>query len=109
MPDRPMMTPPVGKSGPLIYSISPARSMSGSSIIAHMPRTTSRRLWGGMLVAMPTAMPWLPFTSRLGKRLGSTWGSLVVSSKLGSQSMVSFSMSVSISQAILDMRASVYR
>ena len=72
-----------------------------------MPLTISRRLWGGMFVAMPTAIPWLPLTSRFGKRLGRTWGSFLVSSKLGSQSMVSFSMSVSISQAILDMRASV--
>ena len=40
-------------------------------------------------------------TSRFGKRLGRTWGSFLFSSKLGSQSMVSFSMSVSISQAIL--------
>ena len=31
---------------------------------------TSPRLWGGMLVAMPTAMPWLPLTSRFGKRAG---------------------------------------
>ena len=35
----------------------------------------SARLWGGMLVAMATAMPWLPFTNRLGKRLGRTLGS----------------------------------
>ncbi len=60
-----------------------------------------------MLVAMPTAMPWLPLTSRLGKRQGSTLGSFLVSSKLGSQSMVSFSMSVSISTAMRLMRASV--
>jgi hypothetical protein len=36
----------------------------------------SPRLWGGMLVAIPTAMPWLPFTNRLGKRLGRTTGSV---------------------------------
>ena len=35
----------------------------------------SRRLCGGMLVAMPTAMPPLPLASRLGKRLGRTVGS----------------------------------
>ena len=29
---RPMMMPAVGKSGPLMYSIRPGRSMSGSSI-----------------------------------------------------------------------------
>ena len=37
---------------------------------------TSRRLCGGMLVAMPTAMPEDPFTNRLGKRLGRTSGSV---------------------------------
>ena len=68
---------------------------------------TSRRLWGGMFVAMPTAMPEEPFTSRLGKRAGRTLGSLRLSSKLGDQSTVSFSMSASISPAILAMRASV--
>ena len=31
---------------------------------------TSRRLCGGMLVAMPTAMPPPPFTSRFGNRAG---------------------------------------
>ncbi len=37
---------------------------------------TSPRLWGGMLVAMPTAMPPEPLTSRLGNLDGSTDGSL---------------------------------
>ena len=36
---------------------------------------TSRRLCGGMLVAMPTAMPEEPLTSRFGKRAGRTIGS----------------------------------
>ena len=36
---------------------------------------TSRRLWVGMLVAMPTAMPVDPFTRRFGNRDGSTVGS----------------------------------
>ena len=35
---------------------------------------TSPRLCGGMLVAMPTAMPCDPLTNRLGKRAGSTCG-----------------------------------
>ena len=61
-----MMMPPVGKSGPLTYSIRPARSISGSSMRATMPLTISRRLWGGNIGAMPTAMPWLPLTNRLG-------------------------------------------
>ena len=36
---------------------------------------TSPRLCGGMLVAMPTAMPLAPLTSRFGKRAGRTVGS----------------------------------
>jgi hypothetical protein len=40
-----------------------------------MPSHTSLRLCGGMLVAMPTAMPAAPFTSRLGTRVGITVGS----------------------------------
>ena len=48
---------------------------SGWSIRWIVASITSPRLWGGMLVAMPTAMPWLPLTSRFGKRAGSTVGS----------------------------------
>ena len=40
----------------------------------------SLRLCGGMLVAMPTAMPEAPLTSRFGKREGRTSGSLRESS-----------------------------
>ena len=54
-------------------------------------------------------MPLEPFTSRLGNREGSTLGSRRVSSKLGSQSTVSFSMSRSISSDSRARRASVYR
>ena len=104
-----MMIPLVGKSGPLMCSIRSLSSASGLSSTQMAASTTSRRLWGGILVAMPTAMPEEPLTSRLGKRLGSTRGSRLLSSKLGSQSTVSFSISRSISSAILAMRASVYR
>ena len=45
-----------------------------------MAAIASPRLWGGMLVAMPTAMPELPLTSRLGKRDGRTLGSSRLSS-----------------------------
>ena len=38
---------------------------------------TSPRLCGGMLVAMPTAMPCAPLTSRFGKPAGRTLGSLL--------------------------------
>jgi hypothetical protein len=44
------------------------------------PSITSRMLCGGMFVAMPTAMPAEPFTSRFGNGAGRTVGSSVVSS-----------------------------
>ncbi len=80
MPLLPYRNPPVGKSGPCTCfstSASPAFGFLTSSIAAF---TTSVRLCGGMLVAMPTAMPLDPFTIRLGMRVGSTVGSKVDSS-----------------------------
>ena len=41
-----------------------------------MPSITSPMLCGGMFVAMPTAMPVEPFTSRFGKWEGRAVGSL---------------------------------
>ena len=107
MPLRPMMMPFVGKSGPLIYFIRSASSHSGSSSTQTQASITSRRLCGGMFVAMPTAMPLEPLTSRFGKREGSTRGSFRLSSKFGSQSTVSLSMSRSISLEIFESLASV--
>ncbi len=75
IPSRPMISPAVGKSGPLIFRISSLMVTSGSSITATTPSITSPRLWGGMFVAIPTAIPWDPFTSRLGNRAGRTVGS----------------------------------
>ena len=75
MPARPMMKPPVGKSGPCTKRIRSSGVASGWSIRWTVASMTSPRLWGGMLVAMPTAMPWLPLTSRFGKRAGRTTGS----------------------------------
>ncbi|OPZ69318.1 MAG: hypothetical protein BWY81_00475 [Firmicutes bacterium ADurb.Bin467] len=74
-------TPPVGKSGAGMCSISRSTGMSGSSICAMTPPITSFRLCGGMFVASPTAMPLAPLTSRFGNRPGSTSGSFCVSSK----------------------------
>jgi len=45
-----------------------------------MPEQISRRLCGGMLVAMPTAMPSEPLQIRFGNREGSTVGCVRVSS-----------------------------
>ena len=75
MPSRPEMYPPVGKSGPgtsFITSLSVASGFSISRIAASM---ISFRLCGGMFVAMPTAMPLAPLTSRFGIASGRTTGS----------------------------------
>ena len=62
-----------------------------------------------MLVAMPTAIPCEPLTSRLGTRAGSTTGSWRRWSYVGMKSTVSRSRSSSISEATYESRASVYR
>ena len=67
MPARPRMMPPVGKSGPGTILIRSSTPSAGSSISAMQASITSPRLCGGMLVAMPTAMPPAPLTSRFGK------------------------------------------
>src|SRR5215217_2417048 len=77
----------------------------GLNIVAS---TTSPRLWGGILVAIPTAMPSDPLTSRLGNRAGKTSGCFRLSSKFGTKSTVSAFMSLSISVAMRVSRASVY-
>src|SRR3546814_10174269 len=48
--------------------------------------TTSPRLCGGTSVAMPTAMPVVPLSSRCGSRAGIQLGSSSVPSKFGTQS-----------------------
>lgn len=54
--------------------------ISGRSMKATQALMISVRLCGGMLVAMPTAMPEEPFTSRFGTLVGSTDGSVSDSS-----------------------------
>ena len=58
--------PPVGKSGPGTYSMSCGTVSSGLAINAQQASISSPRLCGGMLVAMPTAMPPAPLASRFG-------------------------------------------
>ena len=77
---NPHSVPPVGKSGPFTNCIRSATVASGWSIRWIVPSTISPRLCGGMLVAMPTAMPVEPLTSRFGMRAGSTLGSSSFSS-----------------------------
>ena len=60
-----------------------------------------------MFVAMPTAIPCEPFSSRFGSFAGRTVGSVSVSSKFGIMSTVFFSRSASISSAAFCMRTSV--
>ena len=111
IPLVPKICAPVGKSGPLIIprisSIVVSLSSSISSIRRTTPLITSRRLCGGILVAIPTAIPDVPFTKRFGKRDGNTTGSFSVSSKFGIKSTVSLLISRSISIEILLNLASV--
>ena len=51
---------------------------SGLSSDQTTAAATSRRLCGGMFVAIPTAIPDEPLTSRFGIRAGSTVGSVVL-------------------------------
>ena len=88
-----MTSPPVGKSGPGMYSISSSVVISSLSIYAHTASTTSLRLCVGIFVVIPTAIPSAPFTKRLGTLTGSTAGSFSVSSKLGTKSTTFLSRS----------------
>ena len=56
-------------------SMMAAVGASGSSISSSVAAMTSRRLCGGTMQAMPTAMPSVPLTRRLGYGDGSTAGS----------------------------------
>ena len=49
---------------------------------------TSPKWWGGMSVAIPTAMPEVPLRSTAGRRAGSSSGSSRVPSKLGRKPVV---------------------
>ena len=55
--------------------MSSSMAMAGFSSSARQPEITSFRLWGGILVAIPTAMPAEPLISRLGMRAGRIRGS----------------------------------
>ena len=83
-------------------------SASGLDINSTSPSTSSERLWGGILVAIPTAIPSDPLTSRFGYTAGRTAGSFKVSSKFVVQGIVSLSISLKSSLPILDILDSVY-
>ena len=67
--------PRVGKSGAGTIWISSSIVVSGFFSSTMQASITSHRLCGGMFVAMPTAMPEEPFTSRFGNFEGRTSGS----------------------------------
>ncbi len=83
--------------------------VSGSSMRRVTPSHTSPRLCGGMFVAIPTAMPVAPLTSRLGSSAGSTVGSRMSGSAryVCAMSTVSLSMSSTRVMAMGDIFASV--
>src|SRR5260370_1072804 len=70
MPWRPRMTPPVGKSGPNTIPLRSSMLSAGLAIIATQASITSPRLCGGMLVAIPTAIPPAPFTDDVANHAG---------------------------------------
>jgi hypothetical protein len=70
----PSSWPPVGRSGPGTKRISSSRVASGCESRCRAASTTSTRLCGIMLVAIPTAIPDVPLTSRFGIAAGSTDG-----------------------------------
>ena len=80
MMSLPIITPPVGKSGPGICFINSLTLISLLSIKANVPFIISPKLCGGILVAIPTAIPPAPFTKRFGYCAGKTVGSFSVSS-----------------------------
>ena len=71
------------------------------------PSITSPRLCGGIFVAIPTAIPIVPFTRIFGNLLGKTTGSFSVSSKFGVKSTVSLLISLNNSKLIFANLASV--
>ena len=75
IPDLPIIKAAVGKSGPGIISINSSKLKSGLSIRALHALITSPGLWGGIFVAIPTAIPPAPLTSIFGNSAGRTDGS----------------------------------
>ena len=70
-----MMCPPPAKSGAGTYAIKSAVFKFGFFSRAMAAWVISVRLWDGISVAMPTAMPLAPLSSTMGRRAGSSTGS----------------------------------
>ena len=80
IPSLPIIMPSVGKSGPLIIDNNSSSVTLSSSIILIIPFITSVKLWGGMFVAIPTAIPEDPLINSVGILDGRTVGSCNLSS-----------------------------
>ena len=79
-PPYPKIKPPVGKSGPGTILIRSSIEISGLSTYARHASKTSPKLCGAILVAIPTAIPLVPFTNKFGYLAGKTVGSCKLSS-----------------------------
>ena len=102
--------PPVGRSGPGMNRMMSSSVASGWSIRWRAAATTSTRLWGAMFVAMPTAMPLAPFTSRFGKLGGQHVGLVELAVEVRDEvDDVLVEVSATIAIAAGASRASVYR
>ena len=67
--------PPVGKSGPLTKLEIVLSDALGNFIKCNKASDNSEILWGGIYVAIPTAIPCEPFANKFGKADGKTTGS----------------------------------
>ena len=72
-----MICPPPGKSGPGTRVNNSSSLSCGFFTNATQASAISRRLWLGISVARPTAMPLAPFSSANGRRAGNWRGSSV--------------------------------
>ena len=102
------MLQPDGKSGALMILFKAFQSISGLSITAFTPCIISVMLCGGIFVAIPTAIPVVPFASNIGMREGRTFGSFSDPSKLSTKSTVLDSISAKTFAVIFCNLDSVY-
>ena len=84
---------------PLICLHSSDTELFGASINLIHALATSFKLCGGISVAIPTAIPVVPFNKIFGSLAGNNFGSCRVPSKLGSHSTVPCSTSLSRTSA----------
>ena len=84
-----MIIASVGKSGraDVLHQIARGRLRLFQQMYAGTQHL-ARMLCGGMSVAIPTAIPVLPFSNTMGTRAGSNEGSVSVASKFATKSTV---------------------